>query len=204
MGDVFQTCRHAEIAHHDLARPRLQITARRIARGMAGRGLDFFKRDAEGCETIGIGLHLDLFHASTDGEHLRHTADALQAPFDRPIRQRAQIHRQNLAIMTAQADEQDLTHERRHRRHARFNARRQRHGLHALLHELSCPVDVRAPAELGEHQRQADIGVRTQPVQPADTLHGAFNRLSDQGFDFFWRQAGCFRQDGDGRLRHVR
>ena len=125
MRDVFQTCRHAEIAHHDLARTGLQITAGRISRRKAHRSLNLFKRDAISRQTMRIRLHLNLLHATTDGEHLRHTADALKATLDRPIRECAQFHRQNFAILAAQTDEQNFTHQRRNGRHARLGTFRQ-------------------------------------------------------------------------------
>ena len=110
-GDVLQSCRHAKIAHHDLARTGLQVAARGIARGAAHRLLDLFKRDPKCRQPIGIRLHLDLLHTATDGQHFRHAADALQAAADRPVRQRSQIHRRDFPVAAAQSDEQDFTHQ---------------------------------------------------------------------------------------------
>ena len=92
------------------------------------------------------------------------------------------------------------------RRQAGADALGQRaeHGLHPLLHELPGAVDVRAPGELGEDERERHVGVRAQPVESADALHRAFERLRDERLDFLRREAGRFGENGDRRLRHVR
>jgi hypothetical protein len=94
------------------ARAGLQITTRCIASRLAHGSFDFFKGDPKGGETIRIWLHLDLLHPTTDGQHLGHSTDALQATANGPISERAEIHRRDFAIGAAQPDEEDLAHQR--------------------------------------------------------------------------------------------
>jgi hypothetical protein len=89
--------------------------------------------------------------------------------------------------------------------HARLGTSGQcvQHGLHALLHQLSRVIDVRSPAELGKDEREADIRIGAKSIKPANSLHGAFERLRDECLDFLRSKAGCFGQDRDRGLRHV-
>ena len=155
---------------------------------------------------MGIGLDVDLFDAAADGEDFRDTADALQAAFDSPVGEGAQVHRGDGLVLVAEADQQDFAHQGRDGSEAGFGGGGQgiEDGLQALLDQLPGAVDIRAPGEFSEDEGEADIGVGAQAVQSADALDGAFNRLGNEGFHFLRREAGTFRQDGDGRLGHVR
>ena len=76
--------------------------------------------------------------------------------------------------------------------------------MRPLLHELARAVDVGAPVEFREDQREPDIGIRAQAIQPADALHGGFERLRNEHLDLLRREAGALGEDRHRRLRHVR
>ena len=78
------------------------------------------------------------------------------------------------------------------------------HALQPLLHELPRLVDVRAPAELGEDERERHVGIRAQPRRAGDAHERAFDRLRDERLDFLRREARRFGEDDDRRLRQVR
>ena len=197
---------HAEIADHDFARAGVEIAAGGIARGLCDCLFQLLESDAVRGEAVRVGLHLHLLHAAANGQHLRHARDALQAPPDLPVGERAQVHRRDLSVGAAQPDEEDFAHERRDRRHARLHPGGERgdHTLRPLLHELARAVDVGAPVEFREDQREPDIGIRAQAIQPADALHGGFERLRNEHLDLLRREAGALGEDRHRRLRHVR
>ena len=148
---------------------------------------------------------MDLPHASTDGQHLGHSADALQPASDRPVSQRAEIHGCHLTVRAFQTDEHDLTHQRGHWRHAWRHSFRQgaEHRLHALLHQLTGAVDVRAPAKFHEDEGQAHVGIRSHAIQATHALHGAFQGLGDECLDLLRCESRALGEDGDGGFGHV-
>ena len=211
LGQVIKARGHAEIAYHDLLRPGLQIAAGGIPRRTAHGLLHLRQGDAKRSQPVRIRLHLDLLHSAADGEHLGDTADALQTPPQRPVCQRAQVHRRDVAWLArldraAQPHEQDLAHERRNRRHAGFHPLGQggKHPLQALLHELAGAIDVRAPSKLRKDERQTHIRAGAQAVEPADALHRCLEPLGDERLHLLRREAGSLGEDRHRRLRHVR
>ena len=111
---------------------------------------------------------MDLLDAAADGEDFGHARDALQAAGNGPLGEGAEVHRGDGVVLRAQADEKNFTHQRGNGGHAGARARGQTRGLKALLDELAGLVNVGAPRELDEDQREADVGVRAQAVEPAD------------------------------------
>ena len=103
---------------------------------------------------MGIRLHLNLFDAAADAEDFGNAPDALQSPLDGPIGQGSKVHEGNGMILAADADEQNLPHQRGDRRESCPGLRRQGvgHRLQALLHQLPGAVDIRAPGKFGKYQ----------------------------------------------------
>ena len=128
-----------------------------------------------------VGLDLHLLDATAHVQDLGDAWDALQAGPDHPVGQRADLPGRHRGVGAAKADQEDFAHERRHRGKKRLDATGQSaaHALQPLLHKLACAVDVRAPAELGIDQRQADVGVRAQPGKAGDPHESTLDRLGD-------------------------
>ena len=126
-GEFAEVGRHGEVANHDLGWAGVDEPARGVAGGVSDGGFELGETNVVGLHPIRIGLDLDLFHAAAHIEDLSDARDALQATLNRPIRESPYIARRQVTRLTlrhggADADEQNLAHERGHGRHERLRA----------------------------------------------------------------------------------
>ncbi len=113
------------------------------------------------------------------GIDLRDAGHGEEAAADRPVGRRLQVHRR--VAVRRQRDEEDLAHDRGHRREDRsVRAGRQRRlrELQLLRDDLARLVDVGAPLELDPDDRDADPA---RGPNPADAGRAVQRRLDGEG-----------------------
>ena len=196
---------HGQVADHNFLRTGIEKSARGIARRFACGLFQFFVSDAEGLHPQGIRLYLHLLDAAAHVQDLGNARNALQARPHHPIGKRANFARRHGLVRAAQTHEKDFAHQRGDRREKRFDTGRQRaaNALKALLHELAGAVDVRTPAKLGVHQREADVGIGAQPGETSHTHERPLNGNGDIGLNLLGRQTRRFGKNDDGGLGEV-
>ncbi len=96
-------------------------------------------------------------------------------------------------------DRRDGTHDRSHVLGELFGRE-----LQPLLHELARAIDVHAPVELDEQDREPDPRVGADAHDAGRSVHGCLERPGDQRLDLFRSQARRLGQHGHERAVQIR
>ena len=98
-----------------------------------------------------------------------------------------------------------MSHQRGDRGHVGSDSLRQKltRAGEPLLYELAGAVDVGAPLELDEDERERDVIDGAQAIHTGHAHQGGFHWNGDEGLDLLGGVAGGFDEDGHRRLSQV-
>ena len=144
--------------------------------GFVERGADLVERDAVADEFRGIDEDLVFLEVAALNGDLRNARDGEQAALEVPLGKAAEFHGADLGVVTGEADRHDLAHDRGDRAEERADAVGQgfANPLDPLGDDLAGEVDVGAPIELHEDERESDARERAHTLDMGGPVDGGF------------------------------
>ena len=145
-------------------------------------------------EPVGLHLNLQLPHFAAERDAARDAGHGKQTRLERPVRERAQLHRRKFF-----RDEADLEqvhrgrHERRHRGRGDADGQLRCDRAELLREQLPRGQNIRALLEHHRDDRQALDGFAAQRFEIAKAIHRRFDGPRDERLDLLGRHARGLR-----------